>query len=511
MAALVSTLSNPSLTLDELVELGAVDSVFFSKTFFPKMIRQHTPDFHRDIWGKLDGPSRLVSIQVFRGGAKTSLLRSYTAKRIAYGLAHTILYIGKSEGHAIRSVKWIRRQVEQQNLWAQTFDLKKGNKWQDTECEIIHGVDEYPIWIMAMGITGSVRGINQDDFRPDLIVIDDVIDEENSATVEQRKKISDLIYGALKESLAPASETPDAKMVMLQTPLNREDASTLSLNDDEWDSAVFGVWTPETADMPVDRQESIWPERWPSETLRAEKRAATKRNQLSLWTREKECRLTSPETATFVESWLQFYDLAPARHEMDVIIGIDPVPPPTDIQIAKGLKGKDFEAFSVVGRARDRYFLLEYALNRGHTPKWTIAEFFRLCLKWRPRKVCVETVAYQKTLSWLLKEAMKEQRRFFVIEEVNDRRAKYDKISDGIAPIASNECLYVLPSMVDFQQQFRDYPDVSNDDLLDATAMALSRLQELDFMDDDDYANEETILQAEEAKIPALSGRRGAP
>ena len=112
--------------------------------------------------------------------------------------------------------------------------------------------------MLCVGITGSIRGINFDDFRPDLIVIDDVIDEENSATVEQRIKIEDLILGALKDSLAPATECPDAKLVMLQTPLNREDASCKALKDDEWVSAVFGCWTPETAGLALNQQESSW-------------------------------------------------------------------------------------------------------------------------------------------------------------------------------------------------------------------------------------------------------------
>ena len=336
-------------SLEEVVALGMEDSIFFSRQFFPKTVRQKSPEFHRQIWELIDGKDRLVNIQVFRGGAKTTLLRVYAAKRIAYGLAHTILYIGKSEGHAIRSVKWIRRQIEFNNPFAKVFGLTKGDKWQDVECEIKHGTDNYPIWIMAMGITGSIRGINQDDFRPDLIIVDDVIDEENSATPEQREKISNLIHGALKESLTPASESPDAKMVMLQTPLNREDASTVALKDPEWISAIFGCWTAGTKDLPGEKQESIWPERWTSEVLRTEKSAAVHRNKLSLWMREKECRIVSPESTAFKPDWLEYYDLLPERSELRVVMAIDPVPPPSEIQIAKGMRGKDMKRWRLWG------------------------------------------------------------------------------------------------------------------------------------------------------------------
>lgn len=508
------TLPAEKIDLAELVELCAVDSALFSSTFFPKTARQRSPKFHEDIWCTLEDPlARLVNIQVFRGGAKTSLLRMYTAKRIAYGLAHTILYIGKSEGHAARSVKWLRRQIEYNRLFSQTFGLRKGAKWQDTEAEIWHGTDEYPIWIMGMGITGSVRGINMDDFRPDLIIVDDVIDEENSATPEQRQKVEALIYGALKESLAPASEAPDAKMVMLQTPLNREDASTKALNDSEWTSARFGCWTVETESMPVERQESIWPDRWPSAVVRAEKAAAMSRNQLPTFLREKECKIVSPETSAFRPNWLKFYDLAPDPTEGTIIMAIDPVPPPSDLQISKGLRGKDYEAIVVVQRKDADFYLLEYALHRGHEPDWTINECFRLYNHYRPRKVIVEAVAYQRTLAWLLRKAMEHQRKYFLISEFTDKRKKFDRIVDGLTGPAAEGKLYVSPEHVDFIQQFNEYPDVAHDDLLDASAIAISDLMGFGRanMDDDELDEWWREIQQSEREIPRLRYGLGAP
>ena len=504
----LQSLPSSSDDLAELVELCAVDSELFAKTFFPKTVRQPSAPFHRELWGLLDSNDRLINAQVFRDGAKTSILRMYTAKRIAYGLAHTILYISKSEGHALRSVHWLRSQIDHNHAYKSVFNLSPGKKWQDAEAEIWHGTDEYPIWILGLGITGSIRGINLDDFRPDLIVIDDVINEENSATAEQRNKIEDLILGALQNSLAPATESPDAKMVMLQTPLDKEDASCKALEDKEWRSMVFGCWTPETSHLPLNQQVSAWTARWPTETLREMKEAAIQRNKLSLWLREKECVLVSPETSAFKEDWLQYYDVEPERHLMQVVIVVDPVPPPTDIQIKKGLRGKDYEAFSVVGKYKGKFFLLEYTLNRGHEPDWTIMEFFRLCTKWRPRCVVVETVAYQKTLSWLLKKAMRHQRRYFVIKEYTDKRSKYDRIVDGLSGPASNEIFFIRKEHTEFVSQFRTYPSVSHDDLIEATAIGVAELEGPNY-----DAGEEawSDLMSEEEDIPALVYVGGAP
>ena len=496
-----ATPSPSHLTSGELIELAAIDRDFFVKTFFPKTARQTIPEFHHRIWDLLESSSRLVNIQVFRDGAKTSLLRMYTAKRIAYGLARTILYIGKSEGHAIRSVRWIRRQIETNRLFAQTFCLTPGKKWQDIECEISHGLENHTVTILALGITGSVRGVNIDDYRPDLIVLDDVVDEENAATPEQRKKINDLIYGALKQSLAPATESPDAKMVGLQTPLNREDYSVLALNDPEWRSARFGVWTPETEDKPIQYQESSWPARYPSETLRKEKEAYTSRNQLSIWMREKECKVVSPETSTFIPTWLKFYDILPEG--LTVYSGIDPVPPPSDKQIQQGMQNKDFEAVASIGKKGANYYLLDYSLNRGHEPSWTIQQFFRHSLAYHPRQWVVESTAYQRTLAWILRQAMAHQRKYYVINEFTDQRRKFDLIVDAISGLASNGHLYVKREHVDFITQFSDYPNVRHDDLINVVAMIIT-VMEGGVISDDDFAH----IDEEEKHIPPLEYNR---
>lgn len=490
----------------EMLEACALDTELFSHTFFPKTVRQASPGFHLEIDRALDDPNnRLVGIEVFRGGAKTTKCRVFAAKRISYALSRTILYIGKSEGHAARSVAWIKKQVEFNAAWAQTYGLKKGSVWTGSDIEILHGVEEISIRILGVGITGSIRGINFDDYRPDLIILDDVQDEENSATPEQRQKIEDLIYGALKESLAPESECPDAKMVGLQTPLDREDYISQAEADAEWTFLRFGCFTKETETLPLHLQESAWPERWSSDTLRKQKAAAIARNHASIWYREKECRLISRETSDFDEEWIQYWDVIPDR--MATILVIDPVPPPTDKQVQQGMSKRDFEVLNVLGLFRGKVFDLEYAMNRGHDPDWTVAEFFRLVYKWKIPRAVVISVNYEKTLAWLLRKAMKQRRKYIQIDDHTfegkaDRRSKRDRIVQGLNGVMSNKQFYLHKSMVDLIDQIRSYPAVSHDDVIETAAVGAEKLLEADFIEGE--------LEDEE-DIPSLGDWRSAP
>lgn len=502
--------------ISEVISHAAMDSIFFSRTFFKKTFRQPSPLFHRQIWALLDDPqARYVNVQVQRDGAKTTLLRTYAAKRVAYGISRTILYVGASQDKAKQSIKWVKRQIQSNHYFSSTFGLAKGKSWSDEQLEVLHGAEGHSVWLLALGITGSTRGINIDDYRPDLIIVDDVMNEENSATPEQRLKISNLVLGALKESLSPASETPDAKMVLLNTPQDFEDLSVEALRDPQFRSARFGCWTPETENLPIEYQQSAWEERYPTEVLRKEKLSALARNKYSIFAREKECLLVTPETSAFKAEWIRYFgdgerEPEPPRHEMRVVLVIDPVAPPTDLQISKGLLTKDFEAHSVLGRYQGKYYVLETIYNRGHTPEWTIATFFELCNRWNPSKVIVETVAYQKTLSWLLKKAMQKAGRYWLLEEFKDKRAKIVRIKQGLTgPLAENQ-LYLRRSQSTAISQIIHYPgknpEGTHDDVIETLAIGCESLSK-GFVGE----VESNGYEVWEKDIPALEYARGAP
>ena len=470
----------PGLTIPagELVKLCAVDNSLYCKTFFEKTYRQASPSFDREIWDALDDPTaRLVNILAFRGAAKTTRARTFISKRIAYGLSRTILYVAASEDNALRSIRWLKRAVERNTLWQTTFGLERGDKWADNEIEVHHNKLDHPIWMLGVGITSTnLRGINFDDYRPDLIVLDDTLQDENSATLEQREKISNLVLGALKNSLTPATEEPNAKLVALNTPQHREDYSQLAKKDQEFRTVEVPCWTKNTWDLPVLEQESAWPERYPSETLRAEKLAALQRNKLSLFTREMEVRLTSTETNAFRPEWLKINLVKPTLPFC--VLAIDPVPPPSQIQINRGLVGKDFEAHYVWGREGGEYFLMEGMRNRGHDPNWTINTFFHLAYKYKIARALVESIAYQRVLKWILEKEMQRRRMYYSIIPYVDTRAKTTRIISTFSGVASQGLINIGPEDTIFADQFVNYSEHYKDidDDLDASAIALSDL-----------------------------------
>lgn len=477
----------------ELVELCAEDSLLFCSTFFPNTFRQEFGSFHHEVWDLLmDRAHRNVALAVFRGGAKTTMLRTFTAKRIAYGTSRTILFISAAQDHSKKSLAWLRLQVERNKPFAQAFGLTKGKTWTDELIQIHSKLFDTTATVIALGITGQTRGINVDDYRPDLIVVDDPGDEENTATPEQREKISNLFFGAIAKSLTPSTECPDAKMVLLQTVLNGEDLISQCLRDPSWASRSYSCFDLEG--------KSSWPVRFPTVDLQKDKEDHIRRGQLPLWLREMECKIVSGETSAFKGEWLKYWDVLPEG--MITFLAVDPVPPPSERALAIGLRNKDFECLSVVGVWGGMRFLLDYSLSRGHTPEWTVTEFFRLLDKWRPIKAKVESTAYQRTLKWLLEQEMKKRSRFVQVDAVDDRRKKSHRIIQAFSGVASQGMFYINRAHTEFYEQFVSYPNVGHDDLLDSVAMAMPKVEEAGDLG-------ELLLGEEYEK--ALVGWRSAP
>lgn len=122
----------------------------------------------------------------------------------------------------------------------------------------------------------------------------------------------------------------------------------------------------------------------------------------------------------------------------------------------------------------------------------------------------IESVAYQRTLAWLMRQAMEDQAIWYVIDEFTDQRDKYTKIVDSLNGVASAGHLWVKNEHTDFIDQFTDYPAVDHDDVLETVAIAVAELMnpEHAIAEDGSYIDD---MIMDEKHIPDLKYGWGAP
>jgi hypothetical protein len=445
----------------EAVALGAESLVLFGQVFLPKTFRQTSPAMHHDMAAMLYAPTRYNEFLCFRGSAKTTLLRAFTLQRIAYGISRTIMYTSSSQGHAIHSIRWLKRQIES-NPRLSPFGLRQGSKWTDEWIEIAHEVEGHTINVFAVGITGQIRGFNLDDYRPDLIIADDVLDEENTATKEQRGKVADRFMGALINSLAPASEAPRAKAVLAQTPFNRYDLAMLCAADPQWNNRKYSVFD--------ENGESRWAQRFPTAELKVEKAGAIARGMYRNWMREWECEVVIDEIQPFDVEKLQYWSALP--DDMTKVLTIDPA--------SSDSRKADQNVVMVVGARGKDFYVCGYHAAQAMDPGKTSAKFFELAMAHAPlQRAGVEAVAYQRTLKWHIEQEMQRRRLWVPLQEIKATERKSNRIIAAIAGILNYGHLHIHHSMVELVTQLDMYnpedPD-AEDDILDALAMGIVML-----------------------------------
>lgn len=504
----------------ELIQVAAEDMIFFGSYFFPRAVSQDVPGFHIQISNALDSNEfEKIAVKVFRGGAKTTLARIIAAKRIAYGISRTILIVSAAAEHAYETVKWLKHAVERQDNFARTFGLQRGDTildpetkerytWRDDKIQIINHslLDEngrpLVITVVGTGLFGQSRGLNIEDKRPDFILLDDVIDEDNAGTPEQRKKVNERIYGAIVNTLAPRSECPTATILFVQTPIHQEDAIEMAKADSEWLYLEFSCFD--------ERGESRWPTRFPTEVLRKKKQGFINRNQLSLWMREMEVTVTSDELALFVADWFlrnkQTDDLErPPRNALTVYMGVDPTPPPKEAEqrSSDALRKLDTAVIMAIGIYKGHVYELESYGTKSPLPNEFINKILEIAGRWNPICIGFESVLFARTTKFYLEQAMVTNRSYYRIQPIEDKRKKSDRIRQSITDIAFENRLHLLPQGETLSQALA-YPDVKHDDYLDALSIALMARRPSDIIE-----GEYEVVDVEDADY--VDDWRGCP
>ncbi len=496
------TQAREQIPIGEILKLAAVDSVFYCREFFPRTFRQSSPVWHRDYWDHFDDQEHdLFAAEIFRGGAKTTLTRAGISKRIAFGLCMNALSVAINETMACHTVRWIKKQIENNHYWTEVFSLQKGNKWADDWITIqrTEGIRLDVINIMAKGMTSGLRGLNPDDWRPDFIQADDISNEETVGTDDQRLKNRELFFGALVPCLAPRSEAPLRKLVLNQTGLHAEDIVNLAHKDPAFTSMKYPKLIE---DQNTGELVSSWPERFPTEECLKEKEDYTKRGQLHVYYREYGCKITSRETSPLDPSQLRYWKSLPT--DLVYFAGLDPA-------ISKK-KGAHRTAGGIIGVSRKTgdVYLIGYKAQKGQQPnemwEWVKATW----RQHRPRKIGVETIAFQKFLAWYFQQKMVEDRTFFTIEEVQDRRSKPDRIIQAFSGLASNGKLWVHENHTEFVDMYTTWTEDLDYDLLDAVAQAITLGMNLSVSANEDGETEEDLAM-DESDIPDLKFEESAP
>ena len=224
---------------------------FFMETYLPHYVRGEHSLFHKHIFARV--PEILASEKgvkdLFvapRGASKsTHLSLGFALYCIALGLKHYIVEVCDVFDQAVLLIEALKAELENNIRLSTDFPeaCGKGRIWREGEIVTRNGIK-----VQGVGAGKKLRGRRHGPYRPDLLFLDDIENDEGVRSPDQRKKLWDwLVRAALK--LGP----PDGSMdtIYVGTVLHFEAVIVKASKHPAWNVTKFEavVKVPDRMDL----------------------------------------------------------------------------------------------------------------------------------------------------------------------------------------------------------------------------------------------------------------------
>lgn len=283
-----------SFNKQELLLAIQHDCIAFFGFFMGEDLDMEIPDFHEQIWHELleavesiNQHKVLIKLKklfaVPRGFAKTTVAKLAVILLLKYTRFAFVLYASKTTGHgknAIRDIIFWLTSPQYKALHGELIQIKADQTeavWifdmpirDPRTMEVAHK----RIIFKAVGAASHIRGFNVLNKRPEIIVIDDIEDNDNT-TPELQPKLDEWFLGAFFKSFATSYFAIFIGNMIRETTLLAR-----FTKDPDWNPTVFGciVRNKETG-----RIESLWEEKFPLAELLKEYRSFRALGQGHVW------------------------------------------------------------------------------------------------------------------------------------------------------------------------------------------------------------------------------------
>ncbi|WP_018752662.1 phage terminase large subunit [Paenibacillus sanguinis] len=493
-------------------QLAAIDMEYFGRAYLPHYFVRESPQFHGEldrIWtqGVMKGLNPITDRKTIsrakgckrgtaapRGHAKsTSFTFKDTLHATVYQYKHYAIIISDSSEQAEGFLTDIKTELEDNAAILEDFGSLKGKVWKGSV--LLTSTD---IKVEAIGSGKKIRGRRHRNWRPDLIVLDDIENDENVNTPEQRRKLENWFYKAVSK----AGDTY-TDIVYIGTILHYDSLLSKVLKNPSYKCVTYrGVISFSTADQLWEAWSVIYGDL--SNPAREEEALAffqTNEEEMLegtqvLWEdklsyydlmtiklSEGDASFNSeiqndpidPDSCTFNEEWFDFYDDDPnldfsAPHFF--LVGAN------DPSLGKNKKS---DTSSIIVIAKDTstgyMYVTEASIEKRHPDviiddAIEMSKRFRRDLKKSLYRFGVETVQFQHYFKDVLVQKSAEAGEYLPIEEIQSTQNKHMRI-ESLQPLIKNRYLKFSRKHKALLQQLKEYPMGRNDDGPDGLEMAV--------------------------------------
>jgi predicted phage terminase large subunit-like protein len=168
--------------------------VEFAQYYFPRHTKLPLAKFHKKFGEEMrDLDQGIIVKRWFRGASKSTYAMIFILMRVLAKKSKMVVYVGETKPKACKLLGRIQAHLEANDRIINDFGEQMSyGDWEGGDFTTKDGVN-----FMAIGKGMSPRGMINDEFRPDTIVVDDVDEEEECRSPERLDNSFEWLTGSL--------------------------------------------------------------------------------------------------------------------------------------------------------------------------------------------------------------------------------------------------------------------------------------------------------------------------
>jgi predicted phage terminase large subunit-like protein len=452
---------SPEAEFEQAVEsrkrylLGKASFTAFCHTYLAHHFTKVFGPAQNELIAKLEGMvgrgARIARAEPREYG-KSTILTAFIIWTVCYGRKKFVVYVCDSRDQASLVIQAIQQELAENDLIQQDFgDLTTRSKWG--KHEILTSTN---IRVMARGAKSRMRGLKSFQYRPDLLVLDDLENDKNALTVELRDELWSWLR---KAALNLVSEHGD--VIMVGTILHWDSILTRILKDEAWDRLKWAALD--------ESGKPTWPEGWSIERLDKKKLEigsdafAQEFMNNPIDTENQAFKRTFMKTYLISEEFAQKPGKNPKSYSH--FLAWDPA--------WSGNKKAHYTGMVVLAVDEENTWFVRDIIREHLSELEAINVLFNLQDRYSVQTVGIETVFRQKSFVDALAEEMRRRNRYFEVKDMVSGMGSKEMRIRALVPRWEQGIIMLPEDHPKFKvlvEELTTFPKGQSDDVIDALA-----------------------------------------
>jgi predicted phage terminase large subunit-like protein len=266
--------------------------------------------------------------------------------------------------------------------------------------------------VSGYGAKTGVRGTRENNSRPVLALLDDLISDEDARSATVIASVEDTVYKAIDYALHPTKR----KIIWSGTPFNSKDPLYKAVESGAWKVNVY----PVCEQFPCTREDfrGSWEDRFDFDYVERQYKKAMLAGKVDTFNQELMLRIMSEEDRMVLDGDIRWYkreNVVKNRHKFNFYIT-------TDFATSEKTSG-DFSVISVWAYNNNGDWLWVDGVVKRQLMDANMNDLFRLVVEYRPQDVGVEVSGQQGGfIQWITNEMMTRDVYFNLASDNNSNR-----------------------------------------------------------------------------------------